>query len=174
MSAIDAGTARRTPPAPPGAARPTRRIAPTAAALLVLCAILLVGVVFVQIAVIRQNMDRSDLETRAGIVSAQNRDLETQIQQAQSSPEVQAKALQLGMVASPAAFAHPLTGRAAHRWLAARPRHGAARAARAHAARLGARRVRILAACCLLALGLVAARAAWVQVDRGAAPLDAS
>jgi cell division protein FtsI/penicillin-binding protein 2 len=31
-------------------------------------------------------------------------------------------------------------------------------------ARLGARRVRILAACCLLALGLVAVRAAWVQV----------
>jgi cell division protein FtsI/penicillin-binding protein 2 len=31
-------------------------------------------------------------------------------------------------------------------------------------ARLGARRVRILAACCLLSLGLVAARAAWVQV----------
>jgi cell division protein FtsI/penicillin-binding protein 2 len=30
--------------------------------------------------------------------------------------------------------------------------------------RLGARRVRILAACCLLALALVAARAAWVQV----------
>src|SRR5258707_15413556 len=31
-------------------------------------------------------------------------------------------------------------------------------------ARLGARRVRMLAACCLLSLGLVAARAAWVQV----------
>ena len=67
--------------------RATRRIAPTAAALLALCAVLLVGVVFVQIAVIRQNMDRSDLENRAGAVSAQNRDLETQIQQAQSSPD---------------------------------------------------------------------------------------
>ncbi len=76
MSAIDAGPARRTRPADQARARPTRRIAPTAAALLALCAILLVGVVFVQIAVIRQNMDRSDLETRAGTVSAQNRDLE--------------------------------------------------------------------------------------------------
>jgi cell division protein FtsB len=117
MSAIDAGTA-----APRTAARPRsrsatrrgtsdRRIAPTAAALLVLCAILLVGVVFVQIAVIRQNMDRSDLETRAGTVAAQNRDLETQIQNAQSSPEVQAKARALGMVSAPAALAHPLTGK---------------------------------------------------------------
>jgi cell division protein FtsB len=89
----------------------TRRIAPTAAALLALCALLLVGVVFVQIAVIRQNMDRSDLETRAGTISAQNSDLQTQIQQAQSSPEVEAKAVRLGMVAAPAAYAHPLTGR---------------------------------------------------------------
>ena len=89
----------------------TRRIAPTAAALLVLCALLLVGVVFVQIAVIRQNMERSDLETRAGTISAQNSDLQTQIQQAQSSPEVQANAVRLGMVAAPAAYAHPLTGR---------------------------------------------------------------
>ena len=89
----------------------TRRIAPTAAALLALCALLLVGVVFVQIAVIRQNMERSDLETRAGTISAQNSDLQTQIQQAQSSPEVQANAVRLGMVAAPAAYAHPLTGR---------------------------------------------------------------
>ena len=115
MSAVDAGTARRVRPtarraSPRGTS--TRRIAPTAAALLALCAVLLVGVVFVQIAVIRQNMDRSDLETRAGVVSAQNRDLETQIQQAQSSPEVGARALQLGMVSAPAALAHPLTGRA--------------------------------------------------------------
>jgi cell division protein FtsL len=113
LSAIDARSApaRRTRPAAKRGTS-TRRIAPTAAALLALCAILLVGVVFVQIAVIRQNMTRSDLETRAGQVSAQNRDLETQIQQAQSSPEVQAKAQQLGMLQAPAAYAHPLTGRA--------------------------------------------------------------
>ncbi len=43
-----------------------------------------------------------------------------------------------------------------------RPRRPARRAP--SPARLGARRVRILAACCLLSLGLVAARAAWVQV----------
>jgi hypothetical protein len=89
----------------------TRRIAPTTAALLALCAILLVGVVFVQIAVIRQNMDRSDLENRAATVSAQNRDLETQLQQAQSSPTVEAQAGRLGMVYAGAALAHPLTGR---------------------------------------------------------------
>jgi cell division protein FtsB len=115
VSAIDVGTRRPRPSAAPTrtARRPTtRRIAPTAAALLALCAVLLVGVVFVQIAVIRQNMERSDLDTRAGTVSAQNRDLETQIQQAQSSPQVGARALQLGMVAAPAALAHPLTGRA--------------------------------------------------------------
>ena len=66
---------------------------------------------FVQIAVIRQNMERSDLETRAGTISAQNSNLQTQIQQAQSSPEVQAKAVRLGMVAAPGRLAHPLTGR---------------------------------------------------------------
>jgi uncharacterized protein HemX len=113
VSAIDVGTRRPRPAARRTARRPTtRRIAPTAAALLALCAVLLVGVVFVQIAVIRQNMERSDLETRAGNVAAQNRDLETQIQQAQSSPQVGARALRLGMVAAPAALAHPLTGRA--------------------------------------------------------------
>jgi cell division protein FtsB len=114
MSAIDAGGVPNRRPRPRPAARrrtSTRRIAPTAAALLALCAILLVGVVFVQIAVIRQNMERSDLETRAGVVSAQNRDLETQIQQAQSSPEVQTEAQRLGMVAAPPALARPLTGR---------------------------------------------------------------
>jgi hypothetical protein len=114
VSAIDAGgVPNRGPRARPASRRgtSTRRIAPTAAALLALCAILLVGVVFVQIAVIRQNMERSDLETRAGVVSAQNRDLETQIQQAQSSPAVQTEAQGLGMVAAPAALAHPLTGR---------------------------------------------------------------
>jgi cell division protein FtsL len=89
----------------------TSRIAPTAAALLALCAILLVGVVFVQIAVIRQNMDRSNLETRAGTVRAENRDLEAQLQQAQSSPRVAAQAVRLGMVLAPASMAHPLTGR---------------------------------------------------------------
>lgn len=114
MSSIDIGARRSRPAAKRTTARgsSTRRIAPTAAALLVLCAVLLVGVVFVQIAVIRQNMDRSDLENRAGVVSAQSRDLETQIQQAQSSPQVGARALQLGMVAAPAALARPLTGRA--------------------------------------------------------------
>jgi hypothetical protein len=113
LSAIDAGRARTRPrPAAKRRGTSTRRIAPTAAALLALCALLLVGVVFVQIAVIRQNMTRSDLENRAGVVSAQNRDLETQIQQAQSSPTVGARALALGMVAAPAALAHPLTGRA--------------------------------------------------------------
>jgi cell division protein FtsB len=115
VNAVDAGALRARRPRPAArrrTSRPsTRRIAPTAAALLALCAILLVGVVFVQIAVIRQNMERSDLETRAGVVSAQNRDLETQIQQAQSSPEVQTEAQRLGMVAAPPALAHPLTGR---------------------------------------------------------------
>jgi cell division protein FtsB len=113
VSSIDVGTRRARPAARRRSARgtSTRRIAPTAAALLALCALLLVGVVFVQIAVIRQNMDRSDLENRAGVVSAQNRDLEMQIQQAQSSPEIGARARDLGMVAAPPALAHPLTGR---------------------------------------------------------------
>jgi cell division protein FtsB len=114
VNTIDAGTRRARPAArrTPARRAATRRIAPTAAALLALCAVLLVGVVFVQIAVIRQNMDRSDLENRAGVVSAQNRDLEMQIQNAQSSPTIGARALERGMVAAPAALAHPLTGRA--------------------------------------------------------------
>jgi cell division protein FtsL len=120
MSSIDAGSFRERRPRA-AAARPvarrsaratgtTRRIAPTTAALMALCALLLVGVVFVQIAVIRQNMDRSDLETRSGNVSAQNRDLETQIQHAESSPQIAVRAEKLGMVFAPAALAHPLTG----------------------------------------------------------------
>lgn len=109
---VDAGALRerRARPARPARTPSTSRIAPTAAALLALCAILLIGVVFVQIAVIRQNMNRSDLETRAGTVAAQNRDLEQQLQQAQSSPRVAAAAVRLGMVLAPASMAHPLTG----------------------------------------------------------------
>ncbi len=110
---VDAGAVheRGARPAPRAARRnTTRRIAPTTAALLALCAVLLVGVVFVQIAVIRQNMERSDLENRAATVSAQNRDLETQLQQAGSSPMVDAAARRLGMVAAPPALAQPLTG----------------------------------------------------------------
>jgi uncharacterized protein HemX len=121
VSSIDAGSLRERRPraaaARPATRRPastgaTRRIAPTTAALMALCALLLVGVVFVQIAVIRQNMDRSDLETRAGTVSAQNRDLQTQIQRAESLSRIAARAEKLGMVFAPAALAHPLTGRA--------------------------------------------------------------
>jgi hypothetical protein len=111
---VDAGSLRGRP-RPTAARRPartaTRRIAPTTAALMVLCAIVLVGVVFVQIAVIRQNMDRSDLETRSGNVAAQNNALETRIQQAESSPQIAVRAQRLGMVFAPAALARPLTGR---------------------------------------------------------------
>jgi cell division protein FtsL len=117
---VDAGSIRGQRPRASTAARPahrrnqtaTRRIAPTTAALMVLCAVLLVGVVFVQIAVIRQNMDRSDLETRSGNVAAQNRDLQSRIQSAESSPKIAVEAKHLGMVFAPAALAHPLTGRA--------------------------------------------------------------
>jgi cell division protein FtsL len=117
---VDAGSIRRQRPRASAQSRPaqrpsqgaTRRIAPTTAALMMLCAVLLVGVVFVQIAVIRQNMDRSDLETRAGNVSAQNRDLQSRIQNAESSPKIAVEATHLGMVFAPAALAHPLTGRA--------------------------------------------------------------
>jgi hypothetical protein len=114
---VDAGAAgadaRRARPLPRTASRgtATRRIAPTTAALLALCAVLLVGVVFVQIAVIRQNMDRSDLENRAATVSAQNRELQTQLSQAKNSSTVDAAARRLGMVWASAALAQPLTGR---------------------------------------------------------------
>jgi hypothetical protein len=110
---VNAGSlqTRRPRAAAPRAAKgSTRRIAPTTAALMALCALVLVGVVFVQIAVIRQNMDRSDLETRSGNVAAQNRDLESRIQRAQSSPTIALSAQKLGMVFAPAALAHPLTG----------------------------------------------------------------
>jgi cell division protein FtsL len=113
---VDAGSIRgqrpQARPAPRRSQGATRRIAPTTAALMMLCAVLLVGVVFVQIAVIRQNMDRSNLETQAGNVAAQNRDLQSRIQNAESSPKIAVEAKHLGMVFAPAALAHPLTGRA--------------------------------------------------------------
>jgi cell division protein FtsL len=114
VSTIDA---RRTRPAP---ARPTRkraasktttrRIAPTTAALMALCALVLVGVVFVQIAVIRGNMDRSDLESHNTSIQAQNRDLAAKIGRAESSPRIAEQAKRLGMVLAPPSLAHPLTG----------------------------------------------------------------
>jgi hypothetical protein len=105
MSANAQPVRRRRPAATRGS---TRRIAPTTAGLMVLCALILIGVVTVQIAVIRQNMDRSDLETQIGSLRAQNSLVHGRISRAQSVDRIGAWATGHGMVLVSSNIVEPL------------------------------------------------------------------
>jgi cell division protein FtsL len=87
----------------------TRRIAPTTAGLMALCALILIGVVTVQIAVIRQNMDRSQLETKIGDVRSQNNLVHARIAKAESIGRIGTWATGRGMVLVPSNIVEPLS-----------------------------------------------------------------
>ena len=92
----------------------TRRIAPTTAGLMALCALILIGVVTVQIAVIRQNMDRSNLENTIASVRAQNNLVHARIARASSVDRIGAWARSQGMVLVSSNLVEPLSSKPAH------------------------------------------------------------
>jgi cell division protein FtsL len=88
--------------------RSTRRVSPVAIALMALAAALLLGVVTVQIAVVRQNMDRGQLEDRIGQLQSQQHDLNGRLASLQNKNRVSAWAEQHHMVAVPSNVVTPL------------------------------------------------------------------
>jgi cell division protein FtsL len=95
-------------PAPRASARSTRRVSPVAIALMALAAALLLGVVTVQIAVVRQNMDRGQLEDRIGQLQSEQHDLNGRLARLQNKDRVAAWAQQHHMVAVPSNVVTPL------------------------------------------------------------------
>jgi hypothetical protein len=83
------------------ARRPGRTLAPTTAALMVLCAVLLAGIVALQTAVIRTNMTLGQLDNTRQTLIGQNAALRTQIADAESEPRIAAAAVRLGMFQPP-------------------------------------------------------------------------
>jgi hypothetical protein len=61
------------------------------------CALLLVGIVALQVAVLRQNIERGQLDRTRQDVAAGNQNLQAQLEQATSQPVVAARARDLGM-----------------------------------------------------------------------------
>jgi hypothetical protein len=78
-----------------------RTLAPTTAALMVLCAILLAGIVALETAVIRTNMTLGQLDNTRQTLTGQNATLRTQIADAESEPRIAAEAVRLGMFQPP-------------------------------------------------------------------------
>jgi hypothetical protein len=88
-----------------GARRPAtrpRRLPAASAILVGICALLLAGIVAVQVAALRQNIERGELErTRQNLVR-QNLDLSAQLDAAMSQEAISSRAVQLGMYLPPA------------------------------------------------------------------------
>ena len=112
MSAIPASSrrARRAAPTPtrpdsePRLAEGPRRaqrgrthVSPLTAGLMALCAILLAGIVFVQVAVLQQNMDRGKLSDQRAQLQAQNQDLQAQVDEQTSEQAIVSAARRMGM-----------------------------------------------------------------------------
>jgi cell division protein FtsL len=62
-----------------------------------LCAALLAGIVFVQVAVLQQNMDRGQLSDQRSELQAQIQDLQAQVDEQTSEQAIVAAATRMGM-----------------------------------------------------------------------------
>jgi cell division protein FtsL len=82
--------ARRAP-------RGRTHVSPVTAFLMTLCAVLLAGIVFVQVAVLQQNMERGKLSDQRAELQAQNQDLQAQLDEQTSEQAIVAAAVRLGM-----------------------------------------------------------------------------
>lgn len=117
-----ARTGRRAPePTPPdtqprraeGARRPnggTRALSPTVAGLLVVCALLLVGIVAVQVAALQQNIAQGKVDDERGQLQAANQNLQAQIDRRSSPNAIAERASTLGMVPAPSDVVQILPG----------------------------------------------------------------
>ena len=125
MSAIPASSrrARRVAPKPtrpdsePRLAVGSRRaqrgrthVSPITAGLMALCAILLAGIVFVQVAVLQQNMSRGKLSDQRAELQAQNQDLQALLYEQTSERAIVSAALRMGMFRPQLSAVEQLTG----------------------------------------------------------------
>jgi cell division protein FtsL len=75
-----------------------------------LCAILLAGIVFVQVAVLQQNMSRGNLSDQRAELQAQNQDLQAQLDEQTSEQAIVAAAVRMGMYRPQLSTVEQLTG----------------------------------------------------------------
>jgi hypothetical protein len=75
-----------------------------------LCAILLAGIVFVQVAVLQQNMDRGKLSDQRAELQAQNQDLQALLYEQTSERAIVSAALRMGMFRPQLSAVEQLTG----------------------------------------------------------------
>jgi cell division protein FtsL len=92
------------------ARRDTRRLRPTAAALVVVCAVLLIGIVTLQIAVLRANRSRGDLENQRLQLLQQNSEYLSQLESLRSAVKVDQRAGELGLVLPTSDLVRELAG----------------------------------------------------------------
>jgi cell division protein FtsL len=79
------------------AARGRTHVSPVTAILMTLCAVLLAGIVFVQVAVLQQNMERGRLSDQRAELQARNQDLQAQLDEQTSEQAIVAAAARMGM-----------------------------------------------------------------------------
>jgi hypothetical protein len=77
---------------------------------MVVCAMLLAGIVAVQVAALRQNIARGELEQTRQRLVAQNMTLQARLDEARSRVKVEERARQLGMYQPPSDSVEYLTG----------------------------------------------------------------
>jgi hypothetical protein len=92
----------REPPAPRRRAVPQRRRLSRGIVWIVLLAVLLTGVVALNVAVLRLNIGVDKLDQERTDLHAQNAALQSQLSSAQAAALIQAKAAHLGLVPAPA------------------------------------------------------------------------
>ena len=146
---------RRRAPAPkPKAQRRQRRSFRVRAPLvwMVVFAVLLVGVVAVNVAVLRANVSVNNLDTQIAQRQQEIATLKSQYARATAAPRVEAAARRAGLIPASSAQTDP-------------PRHGERQVSRVRA-RLVNQRLRLLFLLILLTFGALAARTAYLQTVR--------
>jgi len=95
--------ARRAP-------RGRTHVSPVTAFLMAICAALLAGIVFVQVAVLQQNMDRGKLSDQRSELQAQIQDLQAQVDEQTSEQAIVSAATRMGMYRPQLSSVEQLTG----------------------------------------------------------------
>jgi cell division protein FtsL len=101
---------RRAEGAPRAPRAGRTHVSPVTALLMALCAALLAGIVFVQVAVLQQNMDRGKLSDQRAELQARNQDLQAQVDEQTSEQAIVAAAVRLGMYRPQVSSVEQLTG----------------------------------------------------------------
>jgi cell division protein FtsL len=96
-------TAKRAPAPARARRKPTQRRVRAHIVWMILFALLLAGVVAINVAVLRAHVAVSHLDQQRAELQAQNQALKSQLSAASSAPRVEAAALRFGMILAPVA-----------------------------------------------------------------------